>query len=175
MSQPGDGRIPRHPLSQLEAQKLSYFLQLAGEPLQLDFEKHHYGPYADGLYHLLLRLEGHHLHGLVDHSPGAAIELESDSVREASDYLDSLAETRHHLERVTHLIDGFETPYGLELLATVHWVAMERAAGDTPIEDVVAAVHKWSSRKRRLMRPPHVRVAFERLRDRGWLSPWASA
>ena len=33
----------------IEVQKLMYFMQEAGEPLRLNYVKHHYGPYADNL------------------------------------------------------------------------------------------------------------------------------
>jgi hypothetical protein len=32
------------------------------------------------------------------------------------------ADTRARFARVARLIEGFETPFGMELLATVHWV-----------------------------------------------------
>lgn len=48
-------------------------------------------------------------------------------------------------------------------------------SGNTSIDDTVEAVHAWNPHKRRLMRPAHIHVAFERLRDRGWLAPPATA
>lgn len=62
-------------LTQLEVQKLAYLLQETGEPLGLRYEAQHYGPFADGLYHTLLRLEGHQIRGLEDRSPGATIRI----------------------------------------------------------------------------------------------------
>ena len=53
-------------LSLLEVQKLAYFLQVAGEPLRLDYQPHHYGPYADKLRHVLHRIEGHYVRGFGD-------------------------------------------------------------------------------------------------------------
>ncbi len=46
-------------LTFLEIQKLLYFLQESGRPLKLNFEKYHYGPYADNVRHVLSRFEGH--------------------------------------------------------------------------------------------------------------------
>jgi O-acetyl-ADP-ribose deacetylase (regulator of RNase III) len=63
----------RHSL--LEVQKLAYFLQEAGEPLRLAFVKHHYGPYAEKLNHVLQRMEGHFIRGYGDRSGGAQIYL----------------------------------------------------------------------------------------------------
>jgi hypothetical protein len=39
--------------------------------------------------------------------------------------------TRRHFGRVVELVQGFETPFGMELLATVHWVAT-RGVGGAP-------------------------------------------
>jgi len=66
------------------------------------------------------------------------------------------------------LIDGFETPYGLELLATTHWVATREAA-DSP-QRAAELVRAWSPRKRRLFTDDHVAIAWARLQDEGWLS-----
>ncbi|MEM5838776.1 hypothetical protein AAHH59_10795, partial [Pediococcus acidilactici] len=62
-----------------------------------------------------------------------------------------------HLERVSNLISGFETPYGLELLATVHWVVKEDPKAADNSEQVIALVHEWSERKRKLFKPEHIR------------------
>ena len=43
-------------LTQLEVQKLAYFLQEAGEPLGLRYQAHLYGPFADGLFLSLIHI-----------------------------------------------------------------------------------------------------------------------
>ena len=61
----------------LEVHKLMYFMQEAGEPLRLKFEKGPYGPYAQNLRHVLLAVEGHLLSGYDDGNdePGKELEL----------------------------------------------------------------------------------------------------
>ena len=72
----------------LEAQKLSYFLQEAGEPLQLRYQRGHYGPYAANLNPVFERLEGHFTRGYGDsQSPGAQLDLLPGSVDEADRFL----------------------------------------------------------------------------------------
>jgi hypothetical protein len=66
------------------------------------------------------------------------------------------------------LIEGFESPYGLELLATTHWAAAHEDAETA--EDATNLVRAWSPRKVRLFTPEHVEVAWTRLLDRGWLA-----
>lgn len=76
---------------------------------------------------------------------------------------------QQRFDRVAHLIEGFETPYGMELLATVHAVAKDDPAARSDPEAALQAVRAWSARKRSTMRPSHVRVAWKRLREHGWL------
>ncbi|MCD0422899.1 hypothetical protein LOC51_37305 [Rubrivivax sp. JA1024] len=74
--------------------------------------------------------------------------------------------------RVGRLIDGYQSSYGMELLASVHWVAT-REEGVTSPDDALAAVQAWNDRKRRLMKREHVAAAWQRLQDEGWLKPLA--
>lgn len=166
--------------SLIEIQKLMYFLQEAGEDLRLRFVDHYFGPYADNLRHVLKALEGHHLRGFgdgsnpVEHSepvvvlPGAA--------EEAADALADHPEVGSRMHRVLELVEGFESPFGLELLASVHWAAVraEWGADDGP-DTVSERVMAWSARKRRLFSADHITTAWEQLRDQGWLAPVAAA
>lgn len=154
----------------LEIQKLAYFLQEAGEPLRLRFEKGLYGPYAHNLNKVLETLEGHYIRGFGDsQKPDTEIELLPHAVEEADAFLEKHEESRKRLGRVSDLIAGFETPYGMELLSSVHWVAAhdEPAARD---ENVAAqAVQNWNDRKRSMFHPRHVQVAWCRLKQEHWL------
>ncbi len=157
-------------LSKIEVQKLAYFLQEAGGPLDLPFVKHHYGPYSDTLRHALNTMEGHFIRGLGDGVVEAEIEPTEDALAEAEAFI---AEKRHselagQVDRVGRLIDGYQSSYGMELLASVHWVAVHEADVRS-LDDAVAAVHAWNDRKRHLMKPEHIASAWRRLGDEGWL------
>ena len=156
--------------SLLEIQKLAYLLQESGEPLRLKYEAGHYGPYADNLNKVLERIEGHFTRGYGDsQNPNAQIELLSGAVEEANAVLSRMPESRARLERVSSLIDGFETPYGMELLATVHWVVTRMPNLDAQEDAVIEAVHEWSPRKANTLQPKHIRIAYDRLLACGWL------
>ena len=164
-------RALEYGLSRIEVQKLAYFLQEAGENLKLKFVKHQYGPYSEELRHALNRMDGHFIRGLGDGVVEAEIEPVEDALKEADQFL---AESGHaalaqRVERVARLIDGFQSPYGMELLATVHWVAMHEQDART-FEQVVNAVHAWNKRKAKIMQPAHVRAAWDRLVAQRWLS-----
>lgn len=167
-------RYQQHATSEpslIETQKLIYFLQLAGEPLRLDFVPHHYGPYADNLRHVLRVVEGHFLSGYGD---GATVVQQAEPLvllpgaeAAAQPALTAHPETVERVERVLQLVEGFESAYALELLATVHWVATH---GDSSgAVEIIEAVRAWSPRKGRMFSAEHVHTALEALRDRGWL------
>jgi O-acetyl-ADP-ribose deacetylase (regulator of RNase III) len=160
-------------LTLLEIHKLLYFLQIAGEPLRLRFAKDRYGPYADNLRHVMHLFEGHFVQGFGEgrNSPRTPIRLLPQAVEQAAqvsrDNPDNERENR--LQRVFHLIEGFESPYGMELLASVHWVAHEIADSKDDVHGLVAAVNGWNDRKRRTMKPEHIEIAWKRLQAEGWL------
>ncbi|NER36023.1 MAG: Appr-1-p processing protein [Oscillatoria sp. SIO1A7] len=161
--------IAGYRLSRLEIQKLAYFLQMAGEPLKLQYVKDKYGPYANNLNHVLQKLEGHYIRGYGDKSEDAEIYVLPEGRRAAQKFLEKVAEAKNRLDRVRKLIEGFETPHSMELLATVHWVVEEEdfeAARDC--ERAIALVQEWSDRKRKQFKPQQIRKAWERLRDRNW-------
>ena len=136
----------------------------------MSFVKHQYGPYSEELRHALNRMEGHFIRGLGDGVGEAEIEPVEDALKEADQFL---AESPHpvlaqHIERVASLIDGFQSPYGMELLATVHWV-VTREQGVRTFDDIISAVRAWNKRKATVMQPAHVRVAWDRLVEQRWL------
>jgi O-acetyl-ADP-ribose deacetylase (regulator of RNase III) len=157
-------------LTLLEMQKLAYFLQASGEPLRLRYVAHIYGPYADNLDKVLQAIEGHFTRGFGDSpKPDRDIELLPGAVQAANAVLDPNSESYRRLEKVGELIEGFETPYGMELLSSVHWVACH---GDQPAKDeasAVAAIHAWNDRKRTMFHPAHIAVAWRRLAEARWL------
>jgi len=162
--------LPGYRLTLLEIQKLAYFLQEAGQPLLLNFQKQKYGPYAEKLHHVLQRIEGHYVRGYGDRSRDVSLEMYPEAVREAEAFLAKETETQQRLYRVTALIDGYETPYGLELLSTVHWVVVHDGVADgrRNSSPVVEAVHAWNEHKRRTFTPPRIVTAWERLKSEGW-------
>ncbi len=152
----------------IELQKLMYFMQEAGEPLRLRYVKHHYGPYADNLRHVLNSIEGHLVSGYHDggDTPDKQLELVPGAVKDAEAFLAADIETRQRFDRVGKLVEGFETPFGLELLATVHWVAAREHAANA--EEATEKVYAWNDRKRRFS-PRQIAIAFETLHANGWL------
>ena len=157
-------------LSFLEIQKLTYFLQSAGQPLNLDYHAHLYGPYADKLRHVLNHIEGHFTEGFGDGrtAPDTPIAMRPGAAQAATEFLELDPATRERLARVASLIEGFETPLGMELLATVHWVMTHRESAAASVDAAIEGVHAWSDRKAKEMKPVQIRAAWTRLRELEW-------
>jgi O-acetyl-ADP-ribose deacetylase (regulator of RNase III) len=153
----------------LEVHKLMYFMQVAGEPLRLQYTKALYGPYAENLRHVLSAVEGHFVSGYADggDAPDKQLEIVPGAVKDAEAFLKDMPDTITRFDRVGQLVEGFETPFGLELLSTVHGVATEENAGSA--KDIEAKVYAWNDRKKRFS-PRQIEIAFETLRGKGWLT-----
>lgn len=158
-------------VSLIEVQKLMYFFKAAGEPIpKLTFEASHYGPYAASLGHSLKRMESHLTRGYGDGSdkPTTTLELLPGAVEKAEAFLADKPETRERMESVQRLIEGFEDPYGMELLSSVHWVMQHNEAARDSAEAAIEAVHAWNERKRRTLKPEHLQKAWQRLKEHRW-------
>ncbi len=163
-------RALNYTLSQIEVQKLAYFLQATGEEMNLDFQPHKYGPYSGQIRPVLNRMEGHFIRGVGDGVVESEIEPIDSALEEAQRFIQSAGsrDLTERVKRVADLIEGFQTPYGMELLSTVHWVATHDPKARSP-SDALEAIRKWSDRKRDLMDADHVQVAWDRLREGSWL------
>ncbi len=156
-------------ISLLEIHKLMYFMQEAGEPLRLKYAKGPYGPYAENLRHVLSLIEGHFISGYGDaeDDPTRQIEMTADASGQAEVYLSEHQDTQQRFTQVVDLIEGFETPYGMELLATVHWVAKHEDSATA--EEAVTKVYAWNNRKK-MFPEEHIRLAWDVLDRKEWLS-----
>ena len=149
-------------VTQVELHKLMCFMQVAGEPLSWKFEKRCFGPYSENLHLVLNAIEGHFISGCADggDNPHKQIELVPGAVDDAEALLREHPDTKARLECVCNLIDGFESPFGMELLATVHWVIQDE--GVTEESQAIKSVHEWSERKKRFT-TRQIGIAFDRL------------
>ena len=152
----------------LEVHKLMYFMQQAGEPLRLKFAKGPYGPYAENLRHVLKAVEGHLVSGYADggDAPDKQIQLVPGALEDAMTFLQDKSETRSRFERVYNLVEGFESPFGLELLSTVHWIANNETVKS--VDAVVAKTYTWNDRKRQFTRR-QISLAIDVLAQKGWI------
>ena len=155
-------------VSLLEIHKLMYFMQEAGEPLRLKYIKALYGPYAENLRHVLNSIEGHLVSGYADggDNPKKAIQLVPGASKDAQEFLESKKDTSSRFNRVSELVDGFETPFGLELLSTVHWIAKQENIRNC--ENIIEQTHAWNSRKRQFSER-QIRLAYDVMVSKDWI------
>ena len=161
---------PDHPqisASHLEIQKLLYFANVAVPSLNLRFSQGRYGPYSDPVRHLIQEMEGSFLEGFGD-GTGAVQELEPitptpHGIAASVDYLRRSKKDihRHLVEPTIGLVEGFEGPYELELLASTHWAATNGRAGD--VGEAARFIRDWTPRKARIFTDYHVECAWKHL------------
>ena len=152
----------------MEVHKLMYFMQAANQPLRLNFTKGPYGPYAENLRHLMNVIEGHLVSGYADggDAPGKQLNLVPGAIEDARAFLKDEAETQAHLDKVGDLVEGFESPFGLELLSTVHWIASKEQVKS--VDNIVERTYAWNDRKKRFSRR-QIELAIDVLSRKGWV------
>lgn len=161
------------------AEKLSYFLQRFGEQkLQLKFERSYYGPYSGKIRHLLYALNGYYLKGYEQKNaaPFDELELMVDKKPEVEQYLreNTSSSEQNRLKQVAEFISGFETPLGLELLATVDFLINENETFDPQF--INHKIQQWSLRKEKMFSERLIGLAIDHLkRFRDPLYPQLSA
>lgn len=137
----------------LEIQKLAYLLERnivrldLPNPLDLRFGANRYGPYADRLKHLLNALDGSYLHcekRLADAGALDVIWFDDTKKEKISAFLTTPEAKvyRTALEATSITIDGFQSPLGMELLATVDWL-LYRGLAKPSVASIKAALCAW--------------------------------
>jgi hypothetical protein len=81
-------------------------------------------------------------------------------VSEAEEFLRANPQTQERFDRVSKLVEGFESPFGLELLATTHWV-IKHEATDEP-ETITEQIYQWGAHKREFT-PRQISLAAQRV------------
>ncbi len=156
-------------LTLLEVQKLAYFLQESGEDLGLRFKAHYYGTYADNLRKWLEHLEGTYLWAekrIADSKPDAEIELNLAKIEKIKNFVEQHCSEvqKNRLKSVAKSIRGYETPFGMELLSTVHWAKNKSQSQElSQIQDLVYNWEKKPDRKQQLFSPKLIQKALEQL------------
>lgn len=156
-------------ISLIEVHKLMYFMQESGEELRLKYKKAQFGPYADNLRHVLNTIEGHFISGYEDggDAPTKQLKLIPKAVEEAKSFLLNKKNTQENFIKVANLVDGFETPFGLELLSTVHWIAKYESSKNT--DEIVGKIHSWNERKKQFSEK-QIKIALDVLIKNNWIN-----
>lgn len=157
-------------VSEFSAEKIAYFLQRFGakEIFKLDFHPNFYGPYSGKVKHVLYYLNGSYImdYSSKDKKPFEGISLIPSSESEINEFL-SKPENAYHkiiVEKTKSFLNGFYSPFGLELLSTVDFI-MEEKKVDT-LEDITYELEKWSDRKKTLFtKPKFIQIAVNNIKE----------
>lgn len=152
----------------ISLQKIAYFLQALGVRLNLEFSRNLHGPYSETLRKSYIALEkSGMINGFVKGDRQAHVTPSGYAT--ASEHLNhSEIDGEEIIKRLDKLIEGYEGPYGLELLSSVHYLAHHEK--HFPIEKIIAEMKSWSENKRSLFKDDAIRLAYKRLHDDGLLN-----
>lgn len=152
----------------ISLQKIVYFLQASGVNYRLDFNRNLHGPYSEQLRKSFIALEkAKMISGFT--SAERETKVTSLGYAKADDFLKHLPSNySENIERVNHLIQGYESPFGLELLSTVHWLAVKEKVH--PLEKVIKEFLSWGDNKRNTYSESDIIRAYKRLEEDGFLA-----
>lgn len=147
----------------ISLQKIAYFLQALGVDFKLEFSRNLHGPYSETLKLAYIVMERH---GMIDGflSGERQSHVTPSGCAVANEFLDQ-SETAADdiIDRLSKLVQGYESPYGLELLSSVHWLAHHE--GHFPVEKIIEEMLGWSEAKRSKFSEETIRAAYNRLKE----------
>lgn len=149
------------------ANKLAWFLQRMGEPMRLSFTKHIYGPYTPQVGHVLYALNGKYVAGMEQNQarPFEELQLRYELLPEVEKYIQQYLtqEQQTRMNNLIHLMDGFQSSWSLEVLASVDYLLSQQPGQTT--EELFKGIQAWNTRKKRMVQPYQVEIAYKRLMD----------
>lgn len=160
----------------LEVQKLGWFaertvLELGLEnPFTFHFAANRYGQYSHNMHHLLDKMDGSFLHcdkRLPDAAHDDIIQCNPEHIERVALYLQTEAAAYLPVvDQTEDIIDGFQTPLGMELLATVDWLVSREGCAPT-LEGIRDGIANWTlegarERKQRLFDDRMIQLALKR-------------
>ncbi|MHA7884210.1 type II toxin-antitoxin system antitoxin DNA ADP-ribosyl glycohydrolase DarG [Nitratireductor rhodophyticola] len=151
----------------ISLQKIAYFLQALGVDFKLKFSRNFHGPYSETLKLAYVVMERR---GMIDGflSGERQSHVTPSGCAVANEFLDQIeASANDTIDRLSKLVQGYESPYGLELLSSVHWLAHHE--GHFPVEKIIEEMLGWSEAKRNKFSEEAIRAAYNRLKEDGLL------
>lgn len=151
-------------LTRIVMQKIVYFLQAMGVDYKVTFAKNEFGPYSEELRKAFVAMETLNIiHGFSSDSRNTTVL--PDAYKLADEFLqgDERVRATEIINRSSLLIEGYESPYGMELLASVHFLADQEKISD--VGEIQDALSGWSAQKGEKFSPELVDIAYNRLRE----------
>ncbi len=156
-------------VSEFAAEKIAYFLQRFGakETFKLNFQPNFYGPYSGKVKHVLYYLNGSYIMGYSskDKKPFDELGMVISAEIDVNTFLDKPenAEYKTIVERTKKFLNGFYSPFGLELLSTIDFIIIEKNIETK--EDITEELRKWSDRKKTMFTNPNfIQIATQNIK-----------
>ena len=155
--------------TKVSLQKIVYFLQVLGIDFGMDFRKNIYGPYSSTLAKALVGIGNANGFVSVDETD-ETVRVSAVAYSKASEYIDEnrLLHSEKILDKLSKLISGFESAFGMEVLSSVHYLA--KVENTQNLAEITSLIHNWSDRKRNLFDEQTISNAFARLKEDNLLS-----
>jgi len=147
----------------ISLQKIAYFLQAFGVDFNLKFSRNLHGPYSETLKLAYVAMDHHGMiDGFLDGDRQSHVTPSGCAV--ANEFLNKTnRQADVTIDRLSKLVQGYESPYGLELLSSVHWLAHHE--GHFPVEKIIQEMLVWSEAKRNKFSEDAIRAAYYRLKE----------
>jgi O-acetyl-ADP-ribose deacetylase (regulator of RNase III) len=152
-------------LTRLTAQKLVYFMQVLGADFRLNFTKNQNGPYSDDLHQALKAMEGkQYIAGYTGEEQKVVVTHATFAASHEFLKFEGV-DASYLVRKISLLIDGYESPYGMELLSSVHFLSATEGINTQP--EMSEALEAWNDHKKESFPRSAVTSAVERLQDDG--------
>jgi O-acetyl-ADP-ribose deacetylase (regulator of RNase III)/uncharacterized protein YwgA len=161
---------PEMQLGRLLIQKLAFFSQVAGVPINLRFKGYKYGPFDYNLKHVIDRLEGLYIRDISVSLQRSDIRMldEQEWLYAIHDFENGLPEIRRKILAAIEIIKEHSNLEETELLSTVlfAWCALLASGSIGSQEEVIEFIDSWKPKK---FYKEKIIDAFEQLNRIGWL------
>lgn len=157
-------------VSEFSSEKVAYFLQRFGakEAFKLEFQPNFYGPYSGKVKHVLYYLNGSYIIGYSskDKKPFEELGIVPNAETDVITFLDKPenAEYKIIVDKTKKFLNGFYSPFGLELLSTIDFIISEKKVETQ--EAITKELENWSDRKKTMFTNPNfIQVATRNIKQ----------
>ncbi len=109
--------------------------------------------------------------GFIEGFSSREIRVSFSAFAQANDYLQSnnINDEANRIKKLELLIEGYESPLGMELLSSVHFLATNECK--SLVEDIIHAIQSWTDQKATKFGQEKIEKAHQRLVEDDLISP----
>lgn len=151
-------------LTRISLQKVVYFFQAMGISFEVSFTRNTHGPYSEELHNIFKKMEEKHfISNYIADEPH--IQASTGALAMANEFLDKFCSEQDTevINRLSLLIQGYESPYGMELLSSIHYLVAQEAVSS--IDKIILAINNWNDHKSSQFEDEAIILAYERLKE----------